>query len=291
VIAQAVNAACDKLDGVGDGILNDPRQCRFDASTIQCKAGGDTEKCLTADQVAALKAIYAGLKDSKDKVLFPGYLPGAEEGGGGWGTWITGPAAGRSLMAAFGIGYYSNMVYEKKDWDVKSFTVDGGMKDATQKTADALNAVDADLTGFRSRGGKLILYHGWNDPAIPAVNTVNYYGEVVGKLGQAETDSFTRLYMVPGMQHCSGGPGADVLGQSGTWPADPQRNARTALEVWVEKGTAPGVIIATKTAGKGPGEAGDPVMTRLLCPYPQAAQYKGSGEANRAESFACAAGK
>ena len=294
-IAGAVNAECDKLDGVADGILDDPRQCKFDPATIQCKEGEDTDKCLTAAQVTALKYIYGGLKDSKGHVLFPGYLPGAEEGAGGWGLWITGPSPGRSLLAAFEHGYFSGMVYENKDWDLKSFTVDSAMKDATAKTAAALNATDPDLSPFRARGGKLILYHGWNDPAIPAVNTVNYYGEVVGKLSQSNADAFVRLYMVPGMQHCNGGPGPDAFGQSSMWVDDPQRNARTALVDWVEKGTAPGPIIASKTAGGRPGApvdaAAPPTMTRPLCPYPQSAQYKGSGDSNRAENFVCGEAK
>src|SRR5205814_4331983 len=137
-----------------------------------------------------------------------------------WGTWITGPAPGRSLLAAFAHGYFSDMVYEKADWDLKTFAVESGLEAGKEKTAGALDAVDPDLTAFRSRGGKLILYHGWNDPAIPAVNTVNYYQSVVGKLGQADTESFVRLYMVPGMQHCTGGPGAEMFGQSGTWLVD-----------------------------------------------------------------------
>ena len=245
-------------------------------------------------QVAALKQIYAGLENSHGQAIFPGYLPGAEEGPGGWGTWITGPAPGRSLMAAFSMGYFPNMVYAKADWDLKTFTVDSGIAAAKEKTAGALNAVDPDLTPFRARGGKLILYHGWNDPAIPALNTVDYYQNVVAKLGHADTDSFARLYMVPGMQHCSGGPGPDVFGQSATWVADPQRNARTALEAWVEKGTAPGAIIAAKAGSGAAGATGDataPAMTRPLCPYPQAAQYKRSGDPNRAENFVCAEAK
>jgi feruloyl esterase len=288
-IARAVSAQCDKQDGVADGILNDPRQCKFDPASMQCKEGEATDKCLTAAQAATLKFIYADLKDSHGKVIHPGYLPGAEEGGGGWGTWITGPSPGRSLMAAFAGGYFPNMVYEKKDWDLKSFTVDSSVQAAKEKTASALDAVDPNLTAFRSRGGKLILYHGWNDPAIPAMSTVNYYGDVLGKLGQTQTDSFARLYMVPGMQHCAGGLGADMFGQLGTWMSDPQRNARTALEMWVEKGTAPGAIIASKTTSMDPGSS--VTMTRPLCPYPQSAQYKGSGDPAHAENFACAAEK
>jgi Tannase and feruloyl esterase len=287
LISNAVLAACDKLDGVADGILNDPRQCHFDPSSIECKAGEESDKCLTAPQVTALKRIYAGLKDAHGQTIFPGYLPGAEEGGGGWGMWITGPAPARSLMAFFGIGYYSNMVYEKTDWTYKSFAMDSGMQAAKTKTSAALDAVNPDLTPFRSRGGKLILYHGWNDPAIPAINTINYYEDVVAKVGRANADSFARLYMVPGMQHCGGGPGADTFGTSGSWPAnDPQHNIRVALETWVEKGTAPATIIASKTA-EGNSQ-GNPTMTRPLCVYPQAAKYKDSGDTNSADSFVCA---
>ena len=207
-------AACDALDGVRDGILNDPRQCHFDPTSIQCKAGEDTDKCLTAPQAAALKKIYAGPHDAHGHDVFPGFLPGAEEGNGGWGTWITGPAPLKSLIAFFAIGYFSNMVYEKSDWDYKTFTLEDGLKSANEKTASALNATDPDLKAFKDRGGKLILYHGWEDPAIPAINTINYYQSVAKKMGQQRTDSFVRLYMVPGMQHCNDGPGPARLAKS-----------------------------------------------------------------------------
>ena len=289
MIAAAVNAACDELDGVRDGILNDPRQCHFDPATIQCKAGEDSDKCLTAPQAAALKAIYASLHDSHGREIFPGFLPGAEDGQGGWGIWITGPAPAKSLMAFFGIGYFSNMVYEKPDWDYKTFTVDAGLKLAEEKTASALNATDADLKAFKARGGKLILYHGWDDPAISAVNTVNYYQSVVAKMGQGDADSFVRLYMVPGMQHCSDGPGTDSFGQVGKLIFDdPAHSVDAALEQWVEKGAAPGTIIASKYAGDDKTHA---KLTRPLCAYPQAAKYKGSGDTNDAANFVCEVGK
>jgi Tannase and feruloyl esterase len=293
-IAQAVLAQCDALDGVRDGILNDPRQCKFDPASIECKSGEDTDQCLTTAQVETLKTIYGGVKDEHGRTIFPGYLPGAEEGRNGWGTWITGPAPGRSLMAAFGNGYFSNMVYDKPDWDMKSFRVEAGLPAAVEKTAQALNSVDPDLKPFYSRGGKLILYHGWNDPAIPALSTVNYYHDVIDTVGRTKTESFVRLYMVPGMQHCGGGPGPDNFGQSPLWNPDPRYNARTALELWVEKGTAPSEIIATKRADSPPGAGNSqpaPTMTRPLCPFPQVAQYKGSGDANSAENFVCAAEK
>ena len=283
-IGKAVVAACDKLDGVTDGVLNDPRQCRFDPATIQCKEGADTNDCLAAPQVAALKTIYAGIHDASGRPIFPGYLPGAEEGQGGWALWITGPAPANSLMAFFGLGYYSNMVYDKKDWDYKTFIVDDGIIAANQKTAEALNAVNPDLSAFRSRGGKLILYHGWNDPAIPALNTINYYQDVIAKLGHASANSFTRLYMVPGMQHCGGGPGPENFGEAlDATSSDPQHNIRITLENWVEKGTAPSSFIVSKAAS-----ATSPEITRPLCPYPQSAKYKGTGDPNRAENFTCA---
>jgi feruloyl esterase len=152
-------------------------------------------------------------------------LPGAEEGSGGWATWITGPAAKQSLTFLFANGYFSYMVYEKPDWDYKTFRLEPALKAAEDKTALALNATNADLRPFQSRGGKLILYHGWDDPAIPAVNTIDYYNSVVTKLGQQNVDSFVRLYMVPGMQHCAGGTGADSFGQDESLvPDDPQHS-------------------------------------------------------------------
>jgi len=279
-IAAAVNASCDELDGVRDGILNDPRQCHFDPSTIQCKAE-ESDKCLTGPQVTALKKLYEGTLDSKGSIVFPGYLPGAEDGQGGWGLWITGPAPTKSLMAFFGKGFFSGFVYEKPDWDFKTFHVDADLKAANDKTAQALNATDPDLKPLKARRGKLIVYHGWNDPAITALNTVNYYQSVIAKMGRKDTDSFVRLYMAPGVQHCGGGPGADSFIEIG---GEPTHSALTALEEWVEKGTAPSTIIASKFEGQDRTHA---KMTRPLCPYPQAAKYKGSGDANDAASFSC----
>ena len=169
VIAHAVNAACDAQDGVTDGILNDPRQCHFDPASMLCKEG-DSEKCLTSAQVIALKKLYAGPDDAKGHKIFPGYLPGAEDGPGGWEPWITGTAPGKSLLFAFGGGFYSNMVYGKADWNYKEANVDAALRQAETK-APLLNSTDPDLTPFKKHGGKLILYHGWEDPAISALNT------------------------------------------------------------------------------------------------------------------------
>ena len=287
-LSAAVLAACDAQDGLTDGILNDPRQCHFDPATLLCQ-GTDSASCLTAPQVTALKKVYAGPHDATGHAVFPGYLPGGEEGPGGWGLWITGPAPDRSLISLLGVGYFSNMVYEKSDWDPKSFKLDEALKLAETKTAHALNAIDPDLKPFQARGGKLILYHGWNDAAIPATNTIDYYRSVVTKLGQRDADAFLRLYLAPGMQHCEGGPGPSFFGQFGDAPSDnPEHNAYVALEQWVEKGVGPSQLIATKYADDNPAHAVR--MTRLLCPYPQAAKYRGAGDANDAASFVCARG-
>lgn len=283
-IASAVNAACDEKDGVRDGILNDPRQCHFDPATIQCK-DADSDKCLTAAQVTALKKLYEGTPDSKGHIVYPGYLPGAEEGQGGWGLWITGPAPEKSLMAFFGKGFFSNFVFEKPDWQFKSFNVDADLKAANDKTAQILNATNPDLKPFKAHGGKLIVYHGWNDPAISSLNSINYFQSVIAKMGQKDTDSFVRLYMAPGVQHCGGGPGPDAFEEIG---ADATHSAVSALEEWVEKGTAPSAIIASKFEGQDHSHAS---MTRPLCPYPQSAKYKGNGDTNDAANFSCVAGK
>ena len=288
-IQAAVLAACDAADGVTDGVISDPRNCRFKPDTMVCK-GPETDSCLTANQAHTLDVLYAGGHDSKGTQIFPGYLPGSEDGSGGWAQWITGAAPGQSAMFAFGVGYFTNMVYEKPDWDYKSAVIDDALKAAFEKTAHALDATDPNLKPFAARGGKLILYHGWNDPAISALNTIDYYENVRTAVGSAKADSFVRLFMIPGMRHCDFGPGATRFNQydfpqSGL-PDDPQHDIYLAMEAWVEKGTAPENLIAAKYAPKA-----DPpqvLMTRPLCTYPKVAKYKGTGDTNDAANFVCA---
>jgi hypothetical protein len=287
-IAAAVNAACDTLDGVKDGILTDPRRCRFDPATIQCTGGTDGDTCLTSPQVEALRHVYQGPRDAQGRRIFPGYLPGAEEGGGGWVTWITGRHPKTSLLALFGFAYFSYMVHGTPTWDYRQFAWDTDMHAAVEKTARALDATHPDLGPFRARGGKLILYHGWQDPAIPAENTIDYYDSVVARMGRRETESFVRLYMAPGVQHCADGPGPDAFGQAGDWSSDDAaRSLSVALEQWVERRTAPGTIVATKYTGEE--RARRATMKRPLCPYPQEPKYKGTGDPNDAASFSCVA--
>lgn len=284
-INNAVLAACDAQDGVKDGVLNDPRQCHFDPSVMLCN-GTDSDQCLTRPQIDSLKVIYAGLRDSSGKQLFPGLLPGAEDGDYGWSLWITGSKEGKSLGASFVTGYFADMVYGNKDWDFRKANVASSLKDAYERTGDTMDAVNPDLKPFFTRGGKLILYHGWNDPAISSLNTINYFNSVAAT--NAEKSSDTRLYMVPGMQHCAGGPGATSFGQrDAATRGDAEHDIFTALVQWVEDGHAPGALIATKY-GEG-ADAESVQMTRPLCPYPQSARYKGVGDQNVAGSFECVA--
>jgi feruloyl esterase len=287
-LARAVGEACDAKDGVSDGILDDPRRCRFDPATLRCREG-DSPTCLTPSQVTALEKLYQGAQDANGRRIFPGFLPGAEEGEGGWGVWITGPAPGKGLLFTFANGYFANMVYEKPDWDYKTANLTEALKVAEDKTGRTLDATDPNLKPFRDRGGKLILYHGWNDAGISALNTVDYYESVVRALRPDDVGSFLRLYMAPGVQHCGGGPGPNSFGQAATGPSDPRHSLTIAVEQWVEQGIAPSAIIATRYAGDSrPGAAPTEVkMTRPLCPYPQTAAYTGTGDANDAESFTC----
>jgi feruloyl esterase len=191
----------------------------------------------------------------------------------------------------FGRGFFANMVFENAAWDFKTLDFDSGVKLADDKFAATLNATDPNLKDFEKHGGKLILYHGWSDIAIPPVSTVAYYNKVVATMGAKKAERFTRLYMAPGMQHCFGGPGPSSFEQFGVGPAgDAQHDALVALEQWVEKDAAPDKIIATKYANDM-NPASGVKMTRPLCVYPRVAKYRGSGDINDAANFVCAAGK
>ncbi|HWZ46513.1 MAG TPA: tannase/feruloyl esterase family alpha/beta hydrolase [Candidatus Saccharimonadales bacterium] len=292
-IGAAVLAACDKQDGVADGIVNNPPACRFDPAALLCKEKEPASAaCLTAPQVDALKKVYAGPASAKGEQIFPGYSVGGETGPGGWPLWISGAAPGRSFQSAFTNGFFKNMVFDNANWDFHTFNFETGIKIAEDKQAGALNATNPDLKAFQARGGKLMIYHGWSDAAIPPLNAVRYYNKVLATMGARDTTQFVRLYMVPGMQHCAGGPGPNAFDQFGAsaQAIDPQHSIFSALEEWVEKGTAPGKIIATKYADdRNPGK--DAKMTRPLCVYPQVAKYKGTGDTNAAENFECAESK
>jgi hypothetical protein len=273
-IEAAAVAACDARDGVKDGVIDDPRKCDFKPATLLCK-GPESAACLTAPQITALEKIYAGPRNSQGQQVYPGFLPGGETGRNGWEGWISGAAPGKSVQYAFATQGGAYLLFQNAAWDFRAFNLDRDVKIADDSLGSRVNAVDPNLKALKDRGGKLILYHGWSDPALAPLGTVNYYESVVAKMGQKETGDFVRLYMVPGMQHCGGGPGPDAF--------DP--NMAAALERWVEKGTAPAEIIASKYAGNRA------VRTRPLCPYPQVARYSGTGSTDDAANFTCIDGK
>ena len=288
-IDAAVLAACDGADGVVDGVVNDPPHCHFQPATLLCKAE-ETDKCLTPPQAHTLELLYTGGHDSAGKLIFPGFLPGSEGGPGGWALWITGSAPKRSAMFFITSGYFANMVFERHDWDYTKADVGDALKAAIEKTGNTVDATNPDLKPFAARGGKLILYHGWNDPAISALSTIDYYNAVRATTGPKPADSSVRLFMVPGMQHCTGGPGATSFGQFGYIPAglpdDPEHDLYLALEAWVEKGSVPQKLIAAKFEGKI--TAPHVLMTRPLCAYPLQAKYIGTGDNTDAANFTCA---
>ncbi|HEX5082070.1 MAG TPA: tannase/feruloyl esterase family alpha/beta hydrolase [Blastocatellia bacterium] len=284
-VEAAALAACDARDGVTDGVLDDPTKCGFDPAVLLCK-GDETDECLTEKQVAALKKIYSGPRDAKGRQIIPGFTPGGETGLGGWTPWITGATPTSALQYFFSTQAFRNMVYNDPKWDYKTFDPERDGRMADEKLSPVLNATDPNLKAFSARGGKLILYHGWSDAALPPVNTINYFQSVVAKFGRRQTDSFARLFMAPGVQHCGGGPGPDSFGQTVTRAqSDPQHDLTLALERWVEQGVAPDKVVATKRRG-GPPDA-PPLRTRPLCPYPQVARYKGSGNTDDAANFNC----
>ena len=275
ILADAVNESCDALDGVKDGVLTDPRRCHFDPGKLLC-AGADTSACLTAPQVSAVKKLWAGMKTADGRQIWPGLVPGGEAGPGGWANWITGPAPGRSGHLNLGLPFFRYFLFDDPAWDYHSFRLvasDGFDSDIDlldSKLGALFNAINPDLSAFKALGGKLIQYHGWSDPDITPLNSINYYETVLKTMG-SNVPGFYRLYMVPGMQHCNGGPGATTF------------DMVPALDQWITKGVAPESVIASKVA------AGVVTRTRPLCPYPQEAKYKGSGSTDDAANFECAA--
>ncbi len=284
-IEAATLAACDDLDGVKDGVIDDPTRCPFSPAVLRC-AGTESDTCLTEPQIATLQKLYAGPRTSRGEPVFPGLTPGGETAPGGWGRWVAGPAPDSSLQFAFASQAGPYLLHQDPAYSFRTFNVDRDVRFRDERVGPLLNAVNPDLSAFKRRGGKLILYHGWNDAALPPLGTVNYYQSVVAKMGEKSVTDFVRLYMMPGVQHCAGGPGPSEVGTLPAKQADPRLSLSAALERWVENGVAPDAIIATKY--KTDGMPADGVLrTRPLCPYPQTAQYKGSGSTDEASNFAC----
>jgi feruloyl esterase len=289
VLQNAALSACDALDGVKDGLIEDPRRCHFDPAVVQCK-GDDAPDCLMARQVEAAKKIYGGSKNSRTgEQIMPGFSPGTEAVPGNWDLWMT--AAGpnqTSLLSFLGNTFFQNMVFDDPKWDFRALNFDGDVKLTDDKTASILNSYNPDLTPFKAHGGKLIQYHGWGDAAIPPQESIDYYELVQKTMGK--TDDFYRLFMVPAMSHCHGGPGVTDFGNLYSVPQrDADHDIVMSLDRWVEHGKAPDEIIATGYVDDNPTKG--VAMTRPLCPYPKEAHYKGTGDTNDAANFVCQARK
>ena len=262
VLHKAALAACDQLDGVEDRTLEDPSRCRFDPATVQC-AGDAQDNCLTVAQVEAARQIYAGARNPRTgRQVFPGMPPGSELG---WS------ALAGSKPFGIPVSHFRHVVFNNPDWDFLSLDFDKDVALADKLDQGLIGATDPDLGKFFAHGGKLIVYHGWNDQLITPLNSIDYYNSVAAKLGGAAKISGSfRLFMAPGMNHCDGGEGPSHL------------DAVAAMEQWVEQGTAPDRIVASRVS------AGDQVdRTRPLCPYPQVARYSGQGSTDNAANFTC----
>jgi hypothetical protein len=260
-ITAAVLADCDALDGVKDGVLEDPRQCHFDAETLLCK-GEENDWCLTSPQIAGLKKVYGGAKNPRTgEQIFPGYMRGGEAG---WGLWIGGtqvpPGDYQHGIMVSGL---ANLVFDGYKWDWRTFDFDKDVAYADKKVGAEINQINPDLSGLKRHGGKMLQYHGWNDPAVSPLNSVNYFESVQTKMG--DTSSFYRLFMIPGMEHCTGGPGASSF------------DHMQVIVTWVEDGTAPDRIVASR-----------PGRTHPLCAYPKVATYTGKGSTDDAANYTCA---
>ncbi len=270
LIADEGVRQCDPLDGVVDGVAEDPRRCRFDVRALQCK-GARTDRCLSAEQVAFAARFYAPMKDSKGHAIDAGLLPGVLVD------------SGRSHLA---IATFGQALRHDPDWNGKDF--DAGRDLAgIRKLMPELAADQTDLSAFSARGGKLIVYQGWLDPAVAARMTVGWYQDVSRTMGAKRQARFMRLFMAPGVFHCAGGPGPDRFGGSGgdAPVVDPDHDLLSALERWDEQGVAPERVIASKL------DAGKVVRTRPLCAFPAQARYTGKGSSDDAANFRCLAPK
>lgn len=260
-LRQSIMDQCDEQDGLKDGIVANPPSAHFDLAKVPG---------LSDEQRRAIAAIYGGARIGQT-VLYPGYSPGAECDVDQWIAWIVGPAPSLlqqnhfpDLMFGFGTQVFKFFVFDRPDWDYSTYDLANYPRD-TRLAASFLNATNADLESFKARKGKLIIWHGWADPALPAQATVDYYRQV--REHDPAAADYCRLFMIPGCLHCGGGPGASEVDWLST------------IVDWVEHGKAPDRLVASKRAN------GKLVMTRPLFPYPEYPIYKGAGDPNKSDSF------
>lgn len=273
LVQDAVMAKCDALDGVKDQMLENPTACSFDPAELQCKSGEGAD-CLTANEVGALRKIYAGPSLSDGTKVYAGMPVGGEGLENNWDAWI---AKKDSTQAMFALESYRWMVYGDPDWELDRFDIDREYPKAKERLVPIMHSNDPDLSGFVKRNGRLLMYHGWNDAAIPAGASLDYHASVRETLGPI-ADEHVRLFMIPGMMHCFGGLG----------PSD--YDLLDELDRWVESGTAPERIVATEydpPALLGPAPGAKAVRTRPLCPWPKVSRYTGKGSTDDAANFHC----
>jgi feruloyl esterase len=253
--------ACDMLDAVADGVIENPKKCKFDPAVTLCAAGATTG-CLNADQVAAAKQIYSAATNPRNNAeVFPPLEPGSEMA---WGV------LGGKNPADVAADTFKYVMFKDPNWDAMKLNFDSDIAMADKIDNGLNNAINPDISKFFGHKGKLLMYHGWNDQLIAPGNSINYYNSVAKKLGGvAKIDQSMRLFMTPGMNHCNGGDGPNTF------------DAVTLMEQWVEQGKAPEKMIASHST------QGQMDRTRPLCAYPQTAVYNGSGSTNEAASFSC----
>jgi feruloyl esterase len=266
LLTKAIYDKCDALDGLKDGLIDDPRRCAFDPSRDLPKCTGtEGAECFTSGQIEALAKIYGGPHDSKGKLLFPGEPVGSEP------VWPDNFIAPNKTVLPRA---ESQMKFAMLDpapgpsWTYSMFNFDTDPPRLARAAAE-LNARNTDLTRLQKRGGKMVQYSGWADQQVNPLPGIEYYETVSERLGEAATRDFYRLFMVPGMFHCNGGPGCNTA----DWLA--------AVMEWVEKGNAPAQLTGAHVEG------GTSTRTRPLCPYPQVARYKRTGSSDEAANFAC----
>jgi feruloyl esterase len=281
-ITAAVVAACDKNDGLADSVIADPSSCRFDPRSLTC-SGAEGANCLTPPQAAALQKIYDGPSNPRTREsIFPGFAKGSEAG---WTGKVRPATAGSGLLV-----YFSNLVYQNPEWDLRSFNFDSDLAHTDQTVGRLGNATATDYSAAIRRGVKIIQYHGWNDQTLQPAYSPQYYEQVAKANGGLDkTQEFYRLFMVPGMAHCSGGIGASNFGGVGQQipPArDAAHDLQTAMENWVERGTPPAQFIGTKFTDNQ-ATTRTVQLSRPVCLYPAVPRYKGTGDPNDAASFAC----
>jgi len=277
LVTNSAIAACDALDGVTDGVIGDPRACttaKFNVDSLLCP-GADAATCLTAPQLASVKKIYQGpVNPGAGTNIYPGLVVGSESGWSAyWGT--TEPTR---------TDFWRYWVFDNPDWNWWTFDFNRDYAYSLAKVSSYVDQNNPNISAFKARGGKLMTYQGWADPVVNPYDTIAYYNKVLAAQGsQAETDKFFRLYMVPGMGHCSGGPGPANFGnQGGQSPiVDASHDILSALDAWVMLGTVPDSIIASKVT------AGATVRTRPICSFPKKETYKGSGSTDDAANFTC----